>query len=236
MNFGIYKEKREEKQSKLFKEKGAMWKIDSSDNDDTANGVNGNKVNGSGYTNQPRKAPSIKDITGISLPYIGAYKKLDNTKQVVALIDDVSNLPPSSTTRPHAVSRFRICALIAVNAIWHAPIPVIKPSISMLRHIALTWPTIALDAHYACQCAQLSIASGNFACKQIAYEFWAFDFHRRFVYLFSLFSAWFRKPFRTLLNVEQVLQYMCTPYCRANKYIEEVLCFKLFFFSLFCLE
>lgn len=64
-----------------------MWKINSSDDDDTPNGVNGN-----GYTNQPTKAPSIKDITGISLPYIGAYKKLDNTKQVVALIDDVSNL------------------------------------------------------------------------------------------------------------------------------------------------
>lgn len=85
MNFGIYKEKRDEKLSKLFKEKGPIWKIDSSDNDDTSNGFNGN-----GYSGQSKKAPSVKDITGISLPYIGTYKKLDNTKQVVALIDDVS--------------------------------------------------------------------------------------------------------------------------------------------------
>lgn len=33
--------------------------------------------------------PSVKDIIGLSLPHIGAYKKLDNEKQVVALIDDV---------------------------------------------------------------------------------------------------------------------------------------------------
>lgn len=32
--------------------------------------------------------PSVKDIIGLSLPYIGTYKKLDNVKQVVALIDD----------------------------------------------------------------------------------------------------------------------------------------------------
>lgn len=31
----------------------------------------------------------IKDVIGRALPRIGAYKKLDNTKQVVALIDDV---------------------------------------------------------------------------------------------------------------------------------------------------
>lgn len=70
--------------SKLFKEKGPIWKIDSSDTDSN------------GYTNshQTKKVPSVRDITGISLPYIGAYKKLDNTKQVVALIDDVS-APPS---------------------------------------------------------------------------------------------------------------------------------------------
>ncbi|XP_045772205.1 dihydropyrimidine dehydrogenase [NADP(+)] [Maniola jurtina] len=37
-----------------------------------------------GYATVPR----IKDILGEALPRIGAYKKLDNTKQVVALIDD----------------------------------------------------------------------------------------------------------------------------------------------------
>lgn len=34
--------------------------------------------------------PKIQDVIGRALPKIGAYKKLDNTKQVVALIDDVS--------------------------------------------------------------------------------------------------------------------------------------------------
>ena len=34
----------------------------------------------------------VNDIIGKALPSIGAYKKLDNTKQVVALIDDVSSL------------------------------------------------------------------------------------------------------------------------------------------------
>lgn len=147
MNFGIYKEKREEKLSKLFKEKGAIWKLDSTDVDGTSNGVNGN-----GYWSQSKKAPSVKDITGISLPYIGAYKKLDNTKQVVALIDDVSAAAPGPIvcivdlhtrhTLPmhdfHAIFRFRIYASIAVNAIWHAPIPVIKQSNSMLRPIGHT--------------------------------------------------------------------------------------------------
>lgn len=33
--------------------------------------------------------PKVKDVIGKSLPHIGTYKKLDNQKQVVALIDDV---------------------------------------------------------------------------------------------------------------------------------------------------
>lgn len=36
------------------------------------------------------KVPLIKDVLGEALPRIGTYKNLDNTKQVVALIDDVS--------------------------------------------------------------------------------------------------------------------------------------------------
>lgn len=35
------------------------------------------------------KVPKIENVIGASLPHIGAYKKLDNTKQVVALINDV---------------------------------------------------------------------------------------------------------------------------------------------------
>lgn len=42
--------------------------------------------------NAPRNGqiPEVKDIIGEALPRIGTYKNLDNSKQVVALIDDVS--------------------------------------------------------------------------------------------------------------------------------------------------
>jgi hypothetical protein len=43
------------------------------------------------FANGVIAAPKINDIIGKALPRIGAYKKLDNTKQVVALIDDVSS-------------------------------------------------------------------------------------------------------------------------------------------------
>ncbi|VVC90062.1 unnamed protein product [Leptidea sinapis] len=50
-----------------------------------------NKVQNStsnGLTNSHSEIPKIKDVLGLALPRIGSYKKLDNTKQVVALIDD----------------------------------------------------------------------------------------------------------------------------------------------------
>lgn len=36
------------------------------------------------------EVPKVQDVVGISLKYIGVYKRLDNKKQVVALINDVS--------------------------------------------------------------------------------------------------------------------------------------------------
>lgn len=39
--------------------------------------------------NGVKKVVKINDIIGEALPRIGTYKDLDNTKQVVALIDDV---------------------------------------------------------------------------------------------------------------------------------------------------
>lgn len=90
VNFGVQKEKRDEEVSKLFKANGPFWKLDSTDDVSatSANGTNG--TNGAnGHSGVPKAAPTVKDITGISLPYIGTYKKLDNIKQVVALIDDV---------------------------------------------------------------------------------------------------------------------------------------------------
>lgn len=47
------------------------------------NGFNGVK---------PVAAVKVNDLIGSALPRIGPYKKLDNKKQVVALIDDVSLL------------------------------------------------------------------------------------------------------------------------------------------------
>lgn len=44
-------------------------------------------TNGNGHV---ADVPKIKDVLGEALPRVGTYKHLDNTKQVVALIDDVS--------------------------------------------------------------------------------------------------------------------------------------------------
>lgn len=94
MNFGVQKKEREEKVAQLMKEKGPIWKLNANDVDIPSNGTNGfakangkNDVNGSGFSVNP--APPMKDVIGASLKYVGAYKNLDNKKQVVALIDDV---------------------------------------------------------------------------------------------------------------------------------------------------
>lgn len=86
VNFGVQKKEREEKISQLMKEKGPIWKLDSNDDDipNSTNGTNGTK-------NGINPAPALKDVIGASLKYVGTYKKLDNKKQVVALIDDVIN-------------------------------------------------------------------------------------------------------------------------------------------------
>jgi len=88
VNFGVQKEQRDEQVTQMFKEKGPLWKLDSSD-DVSGNETNGvHSTNGANAGHKTKPAPSVKDITGISLQYIGTYKKLDNAKQVVALIDD----------------------------------------------------------------------------------------------------------------------------------------------------
>lgn len=92
MNFGLQMKEREEKTAQLMKEKGPIWKLDSNDDDIPANGVNdtANASNGNNKNNFIiNPAPSIKDVIGASLKLVGAYKNLDNKKQVVALIDDV---------------------------------------------------------------------------------------------------------------------------------------------------
>lgn len=64
-----------------MEEKGPIWKLDADDIDIPTSSTVGNTV---------KPVPTIKDVIGASLKYVGPYKKLDNKKQVVALIDDVS--------------------------------------------------------------------------------------------------------------------------------------------------
>ncbi|CAG9819353.1 unnamed protein product [Phaedon cochleariae] len=76
-HFGPYQTKREEILSKLFRES------------EVKNGQILHHDSDSGITlNKMSYVPSVEDIIGRALPKIGAYKELDNTKQVVALIDD----------------------------------------------------------------------------------------------------------------------------------------------------
>lgn len=96
---------------------GPMWQIDSNDHDiephtngaaangatkngAAANGAaaNGSATNGAAENGAVTTAangtantvPSIQDVIGAALKHVGPYKQLDNSKQVVALIDDVS--------------------------------------------------------------------------------------------------------------------------------------------------
>ncbi|PSN52992.1 Dihydropyrimidine dehydrogenase [NADP(+)] [Blattella germanica] len=73
-HFGPYLETREEKIAELKKKSDLLAK---------------NLHPSSGLYNKPIKAiPSVNDVVGRALPRIGAYKRLDNKQQVVALIDD----------------------------------------------------------------------------------------------------------------------------------------------------
>lgn len=65
-----------------MKEKGPIWKLDQNDSHISQNGTKETR-------NGHKEAPKLKDVIGLSLKFVGPYKKLDNKKQVVALIDDV---------------------------------------------------------------------------------------------------------------------------------------------------
>lgn len=76
-HFGPYNKQREEKLHDIRLNSDLLGD-NKVENDLLNNGVNG--------TNS--KVPSIKEVLGDALPRVGTYKHLDNTKQVVALIDD----------------------------------------------------------------------------------------------------------------------------------------------------
>lgn len=78
VHFGPQKKEREEQLAKLYGVKGPIWKLNA-DEDDASQNSSGIKP-----------VPKLSDVIGASLKYVGPYKKLDNKKQVVALIDDVS--------------------------------------------------------------------------------------------------------------------------------------------------
>uniref|UniRef100_A0A182XLU9 Dihydropyrimidine dehydrogenase [NADP(+)] n=1 Tax=Anopheles quadriannulatus TaxID=34691 RepID=A0A182XLU9_ANOQN len=82
LHFGEYKKQREEKLAQLRIQHGPLW-----DPCAAEPGSNGHApVRTESAT--PAAVPGVKDVLGGALPRIGDYKKLDNTKQVVALIDD----------------------------------------------------------------------------------------------------------------------------------------------------
>lgn len=83
-HFGPYGEKREQIMSGLRIEKGALW--DPFDLKEEANG----DMNGNHCANGGSKLPTVQDVVGAAIDKITNYKQLDNRKQVVALIDDVS--------------------------------------------------------------------------------------------------------------------------------------------------
>jgi uncharacterized UBP type Zn finger protein len=73
--FGTYQTKRKEKISELKKQTDLL--------------AEELKPPPRSYFEPAKPVPAIKDVIGRALPMIGPYKKLDNTEQVVALIDDV---------------------------------------------------------------------------------------------------------------------------------------------------
>lgn len=78
-HFGPYNKKREEQLHNI------RLKSDLLSDNKVDNMLPNNNIT-NGHVNVPR----IQDVMGEALPRIGTYKNLDNTKQVVALIDDVS--------------------------------------------------------------------------------------------------------------------------------------------------
>lgn len=78
LHFGPWKKTRDEKLTQMRLEKGPLWDPirESKQVEPRTNGM--------------KPALKIADVLGKALPLIGTYNNLDNRKQVVALIDDVS--------------------------------------------------------------------------------------------------------------------------------------------------
>jgi len=58
----------------------------------TIEDVEAKMMTGRTVNSPQREVPQIKDVIGRSLPHIGTYNQLSNKEQVVALIDEVTNI------------------------------------------------------------------------------------------------------------------------------------------------
>lgn len=85
-HFGKYKIEREQQLEKLYLENKVSETLTPHHEGKICGYSNGE------LTKEHTDTPKVKDIVGRSCSKIGAYKQLDNSKQVVALIDDVSVL------------------------------------------------------------------------------------------------------------------------------------------------
>lgn len=106
------------------------------------------------------KPLKVQDVIGRSLKYIGKYYSLDNTKQVVALVDDVSIYKFVHVTFEIEIkiTILRICVSIAESATWLVTIRDIKQSSSIQKLTSRWLQTTALVVRCACLCVQLSTA------------------------------------------------------------------------------
>uniref|UniRef100_V5GTH2 Dihydropyrimidine dehydrogenase [NADP(+)] n=1 Tax=Anoplophora glabripennis TaxID=217634 RepID=V5GTH2_ANOGL len=87
-HFGPYQKKREAQLSKLYKECRVKEELIPHHDGAQINFSNGVAAPSQNCGGASKKIPKVQDIIGRALPRIGAYKELDNSKQVVALIDD----------------------------------------------------------------------------------------------------------------------------------------------------
>lgn len=84
-HFGPYAQKREDIMQEMRLKKGALWDPFNDEDEVTSNGFTNGHSNG--YANG--NIPTVRKVIGASVDKVTPYKKLDNKKQVVALIDDV---------------------------------------------------------------------------------------------------------------------------------------------------
>lgn len=108
-HFGPYRKQREEQLRKIHLNTNPL-----AEESEIANGVGNNN----GFCDNTVQIPRINDIIGLALPKIGAYKQLDNTKQVVALIDDVIKHSSCQSSR-----RLKNLALISIKVVLKTSVP-----------------------------------------------------------------------------------------------------------------